>query len=146
MFGIMVAVTVIRQGYRFAVDPTAGQAALLASFAGASRFWFNQGLALVKERLEQRGRGEAVSVPWSYKQLCSEFRGDAVKDEMAPWRHGCAARGPPRACSASAAAAACCTGSSASSGTLISTLPWDPSSTVTMPYLRRSHCRSLFRG
>jgi putative transposase len=25
-------------------------------------------------------------VPWSYHQLCSEFRGDDVKDELAPWR------------------------------------------------------------
>ena len=25
-------------------------------------------------------------MPWSYKALCSEFKGDAVKDELAPWR------------------------------------------------------------
>jgi putative transposase len=79
-------VTLIRQAYRFALDPTAAQAELLASFAGASRFWFNAGLALVKERLDARERGEDVSVPWSYKQLCSEFKGDAIKDELAPWR------------------------------------------------------------
>jgi putative transposase len=76
----------IRQAYRFALDPTVEQQELLASFAGASRFWFNQGLALVKERLDARAVGEDVRVPWSYKQLCSEFRGDAVKDELAPWR------------------------------------------------------------
>jgi putative transposase len=29
---------------------------------------------------------EEVRVPWSYHQLCSEFRGDAIKDELAPWR------------------------------------------------------------
>jgi putative transposase len=79
-------VTLIRQAYRFALDPTALQEGLLASFAGASRFWFNQGLALVKRRLDARARGEEVRVPWSYKALCSEFRGDAVKDELAPWR------------------------------------------------------------
>ena len=79
-------VTLIRQAYRFALDPSALQAGLLASFAGASRFWFNQGLALVKRRLDARARGEEVRVPWSYKALCSEFRGDAVKDELAPWR------------------------------------------------------------
>lgn len=82
----MGEVTLIRQAYRFALDPSVEQEALLASFTGASRFWFNQGLALVKERLDARQRGEAVRVPWSYRQLCSEFKGDAVKDELAPWR------------------------------------------------------------
>jgi putative transposase len=76
----------IRQGYRFALDPSVEQEALLRSFAGASRFWFNAGLALVKERLDARRRGEDVRVPWSYRSLCSEFRGDAIKDELAPWR------------------------------------------------------------
>jgi putative transposase len=76
----------VRQAYRFALDPTAAQAELLGSCVGASRFWFNAGLALVKERLEARARGEDVVVPWSYHQLCSEFRGDAIKDELAPWR------------------------------------------------------------
>jgi putative transposase len=78
--------TRIRQAYRYALDPSAEQEALLASFAGASRFWFNQGLALVKDRLDRRAAGEEVRVPWSYKQLCSEFKGAAVKDELAPWR------------------------------------------------------------
>jgi hypothetical protein len=82
----MGEVTLVRQAYRFALDPSVEQEALLASFTGASRFWFNQGLALVKERLDARARGEDVRVPWSYTQLCSEFKGDAVKDELAPWR------------------------------------------------------------
>jgi putative transposase len=76
----------IRQAYRFALDPTVEQRALLASFTGASRFWFNQGLALVTERLDARKRGENVRVPWSYRALCSEFKGDTIKDELAPWR------------------------------------------------------------
>jgi putative transposase len=76
----------VRQAYRFALDPTAAQAELLGSFVGASRFWFNAALALVKERLDARERGEDVCVPWSYHQLCSEFKGDAIKDELAPWR------------------------------------------------------------
>ena len=25
-------------------------------------------------------------MPWRYHQLCSEFKGDAIKDELAPWR------------------------------------------------------------
>lgn len=80
-------VRVIQQAYRFALAPTAAQEALLASFTGAARFWFNQGLALVKERLDRRATGEDVRVPWSYQQLCSAFRGKAIKDELAPWRH-----------------------------------------------------------
>jgi len=58
----------------------------LSSCCGASRFWFNQGLALVKERLDRRAAGEDVDVPWSYKSLCGAFRGDAVKNQLAPWR------------------------------------------------------------
>jgi putative transposase len=77
---------VIEQAYRFALAPTAEQEAFLDACAGASRFWFNQGLALVKERLDQRVAGEVVDVPWSYKSLCGAFRGDAVKNELAPWR------------------------------------------------------------
>jgi putative transposase len=76
----------IQQAYRFALHPSVEQEALLASFTGASRFWFNAGLALVKERLDARERGQDVRVPWSYKQLCSEFKGDAMKDALAPWR------------------------------------------------------------
>jgi putative transposase len=82
----MGKVTLMRQAYRFALDPSVAQEALLCSFTGASRFWFNAGLALVKERLDARARGEEVRVPWSYKALCSEFKGDAVKDNLAPWR------------------------------------------------------------
>jgi putative transposase len=76
----------IQQAYRIALDPTAQQEQFLAGCAGASRFWFNQGLALVKERLDQRQAGGDVDVPWSYKGLCVAFRGEAIKDELAPWR------------------------------------------------------------
>jgi putative transposase len=78
--------TLVRQAYRYVLNPSVEQEGLLASFMGASRFWFNAGLALVKQRLERRQRGEAVRVPWSYHQLCSEFKGDAIKDDLAPWR------------------------------------------------------------
>jgi putative transposase len=77
---------VIQQAYRYALAPTAEQERFLAACAGASRFWFNQGLALVKERLDLRDAGAEADVPWSYKALCVAFRGDAVKDELAPWR------------------------------------------------------------
>ena len=77
---------VIQQAYRFALSPTVEQERFLDGCAGASRFWFNQGLALVKGRLEQRTAGEQVDLPWSYKALCVAFRGEAVKDQLAPWR------------------------------------------------------------
>jgi putative transposase len=74
----------IRQAYRFALDVRPHQEALLVSFTGASRFFFNWGLGLVKKRLDQRAAGEEVRVPWSYHALCSEFA--KVSDEVAPWR------------------------------------------------------------
>jgi transposase len=77
---------VIHQAFRFSLDPTAEQEQFLAGCVGASRFWFNEGLALVKRRLDERAAGLKVDVPWSYKGLCVAFRGDAIKDELAPWR------------------------------------------------------------
>lgn len=73
------------QSFRFALDPTLAQEEFLGACAGASRFWFNQGLALVKERLDAQAAGEDVRVPWSYQGLCAAFKGP-VKDELAPWR------------------------------------------------------------
>jgi putative transposase len=75
---------VIQQAYRFVLAPSVEQEVFLSSCAGASRFWFNQGLALVKDRLDRRAAGEDVRVPWSYKSLCSEFA--SLKDAVCPWR------------------------------------------------------------
>jgi putative transposase len=75
----------IEQAYRFALRPTPEQERFLEACAGASRFFFNWGLALVETRLRlRRAYGPSVAVPWSYKELCSEFA--KVKDEVAPWR------------------------------------------------------------
>lgn len=74
----------MRQAYRFALDPTPVQEEFLASCAGASRYWFNAGLALVKERLEARAAGKDVDLPWSYKGLCSVMA--PLKDTVCPWR------------------------------------------------------------
>jgi hypothetical protein len=63
----MADAAVIHQAYRFALDPSIEQEQFLAGCAGASRFWFNQGLALVKQRLDERSQGADVDVPWSYK-------------------------------------------------------------------------------
>lgn len=76
---------VIRQGYRFALAPTCEQEAFLASCVGASRFWFNQGLALVMARLAARRRGEDVRPPWSHRALCSEINSE-VRARLAPWQ------------------------------------------------------------
>lgn len=76
----------IQQAFRFALAPTLEQEEFLSSCCGASRFWFNQGLALVKERLDQHAAGQDVNLPWSYKSLCVAFRGDQIKDDLAPWR------------------------------------------------------------
>src|SRR5579875_2815545 len=83
------APVMIEQGYRFMLDPTREQEVFLGACAGASRFWFNQGLALVKHRLDARataGPGVTVDVPWSYKGLCVAFKGEQIKDQLAPWR------------------------------------------------------------
>jgi transposase len=77
---------VIQQAYRFALQPTTEQQRFLAACAGASRFWFNQALALVKHQLDRRAAGEDVDLPWSYWGLCVAFRGNAIKDRLAPWR------------------------------------------------------------
>jgi transposase len=74
----------ICQAYRFVLAPTEAQELFLTSCVGASRFWFNHGLALVKNRLNRRALGEDVRVPWSYKALCSEFA--PLKDQVCPWR------------------------------------------------------------
>src|ERR671930_1981177 len=86
MFWRVSDAPVIQQAFRFALDPTVEQEQFLAACAGASRFWFNQGLALVKQRLDERAADAQVDVPWSYKGLGVAFRGDAIKDELAPWR------------------------------------------------------------
>jgi putative transposase len=71
------------QAYRFALDPTPAQERKLASHAGAARFAYNFGLALVKERLDRRQAGEDVQVPWTLSELRREW--NRAKDEIAPW-------------------------------------------------------------
>jgi putative transposase len=73
----------VQQAYRFALAPTPAQARKLASHAGAARFAYNFGLALVKERLERRAAGQEVEVPWTLPALRREW--NARKREVAPW-------------------------------------------------------------
>ena len=78
-----MAEATVHQAYRFALDPTPRQQGRLASHVGASRFAFNWGLALVKERLERRAAGEEVRVSWSLFELRREW--NRAKGEVAPW-------------------------------------------------------------
>ena len=91
----------VTQAYRFALDPTAVQERALGSHCGASRFAYNWGLALVKDRLEQRERVRAagyrellsdeeveglargVEVPWTLPALRREW--NVAKRDRAPW-------------------------------------------------------------
>jgi len=57
----------IRKGYRFVLEPTAEQAALICRSAGSSRFVWNKGLELQKDRVEN---GKRVL---SYSEICARL-------------------------------------------------------------------------
>ena len=71
------------QAFRFALDPNNAQRSALAAHCGASRFAFNWGLSLVKERLEQRESDPSVQVPWNLPALRREW--NRAKQDVAPW-------------------------------------------------------------
>ncbi|WP_329079986.1 MULTISPECIES: IS607 family element RNA-guided endonuclease TnpB [unclassified Streptosporangium] len=79
------------QAYRYALDPTPGQMAALASHCGAARFAFNWGLNLVKATLSQREAEKSYGVPdeqltkvvWSLYGLRRAW--NATKNAAAPW-------------------------------------------------------------
>jgi putative transposase len=73
----------VLRGFRFAIDPNDHQRSMMASHCGGARFAFNWGLALVKERLDARRRGEEVELPWTLPALRREL--NRVKAEVAPW-------------------------------------------------------------
>jgi hypothetical protein len=84
------AVPLTEQGFRFALDPTAEQARVLNCWLGASRYWYNAGLAEVKTRLDKRAKADeearsAIKLPWSYKGLCSVITA-SIRNEAAPWQ------------------------------------------------------------
>jgi putative transposase len=92
---------VVYQALRFELDPNDRAHSALASHAGASRFAYNWGLALVKARLEQREQirraalrellpddeverlARRIEVPWTLPSLRKEWNRD--KAEVAPW-------------------------------------------------------------
>jgi putative transposase len=51
------------QAYRFALDPTPGQNAVLRSHCSGQRYAFNWGLALVKANLDQRKAEVSYGMP-----------------------------------------------------------------------------------
>jgi len=59
--------------FRFCLDPTVEQAAVLSRHAGASRFAFNTCLRLVKTALEAKQTGVSVKVPWTGFDLVNAF-------------------------------------------------------------------------
>ena len=59
--------------FRFALDPTPAQAAMLARHAGASRYAYNQSLRLVLDALAAKEIDPAVVVPWSGFDLINAF-------------------------------------------------------------------------
>jgi len=73
----------VRQAYRFALDPTPRQQARLSSAAGGARFAYNWGLALVKQRLDDRADDQGVVVPWTLPALRREW--NRAKATAAPW-------------------------------------------------------------
>ena len=94
------------QAFRFELDPDNKTRSALTSHAGAARFAFNWGLALVKDRLDARrvletlalrqgaataeakawAAGVGGPVPWSLPALRKEW--NRAKGEVAPWWAG----------------------------------------------------------
>ncbi|WP_245849152.1 IS607 family element RNA-guided endonuclease TnpB [Lentzea kentuckyensis] len=90
-YGVGEMVTVI-QAYRFALDPTPGQQAVLGSHCGAQRYAFNWGLARIKANLDQRAAEKTYNLPgdqlspsmsWSAYSLRKDW--NRAKNEVAPW-------------------------------------------------------------
>jgi putative transposase len=59
--------------FRFALDPTPAQAAMLARHAGASRFAYNQCLRLLTDTIRAKATDPSVVVPWSGFDLINAF-------------------------------------------------------------------------
>jgi len=83
------------RAYRFALDPNNAHRAGLRRHAGASRFAYNWGLALVKAALAQRDAetsyglaGDLLTpVPWTLPAL--RLRWNRAKNDVAPWWAEC---------------------------------------------------------
>ncbi|MGH3860504.1 IS607 family element RNA-guided endonuclease TnpB, partial [Actinokineospora sp.] len=83
---------IVLQAYRFALDPTAAQGAVLRSHCDAQRYAYNWGLARVKANLAQRvaeasyGVAEVDLTPWvNWSGYALRKDWNQTKDEIAPW-------------------------------------------------------------
>jgi putative transposase len=85
-------VNAVIQGYRFALDPSLEQDAVLRSHCGGQRFAFNWGLALVTAVMDQRKAEVSYGIPdaeltpslnWSAYSLRKLW--NQAKDTTAPW-------------------------------------------------------------
>ena len=59
--------------FRLSLDPTPAQEQLLARWAGAPRFAYNQSLRLVTDALAAKRVDPSVTVPWSGLDLINAF-------------------------------------------------------------------------
>jgi putative transposase len=59
--------------FKFCIDPTVEQNEMLSRHAGASRFAFNQCLAMVKATLTRRETDSEIEVPWTGFDLINAF-------------------------------------------------------------------------
>lgn len=91
-----MAVLVVHQAYRFALDLTPAQERDLRSHCGAARFAYNWALAAVKANLDQRtaersyGSTDADLAPplgWNLPALRRAW--NQAKDEVASWWREC---------------------------------------------------------
>ena len=80
------------QAYRFALDPTPTQDAVLRSHCGGQRYAFNWGLALVKAVMDQRTAEASYGIPaceltpslsWSAYSLRKSW--NQAKSTVVPW-------------------------------------------------------------
>jgi putative transposase len=91
----------VHQAFRFELDPNNAVSSRFASHCGASRFVYNWGLALVKDRLDQQRRvreaafrellsdedakalANTVAVPWT--MIALPRSGIRPRNDVAPW-------------------------------------------------------------
>jgi putative transposase len=85
-------VTAVIRAYRFALDPTPAQDAVLWSHCGGQRYAFNWGLALVRAVMEQRAAEASYgigadqltpSLSWLAYSLRKSW--NQAKNTIAPW-------------------------------------------------------------
>ena len=81
----------LNQAYRFALDPTGGQANLLRSHIGGTRFTYNALLGLVKENWDENRAKRSAGIEVAQEDYLGTSHFDLLylwadqRDELAPW-------------------------------------------------------------